>query len=104
SLGSDPVPTIVGSSVVMASYDEYYAFDQLTGSSNHFFNGGGSGGGGFPVAFDSERMQFYVLDSINRFLTAYKYTSNSVISEIWRDATHAPEFGSVSIGVDGRIY
>ncbi len=105
NMGTDSVPTIVGGSVVIAGPNQYYAFDQLTGASNHFLTSGTSGGGGCPVAFDSARMQFYVRDSVNGFLTAYKYTSNNVIQQVWRDSnSYQGVSGSVSIGADGRIY
>jgi hypothetical protein len=89
----------------MAGPDQYYAFDQLTGVSNHFFTGTTHGGGGSTVAFDSERMQFYVRDRANGYLTAFKYTSNNDIQQVWRDSnSYLAISGSVSIGADGRVY
>jgi hypothetical protein len=105
NMGTDSIPTIVGGSVVIAGPNQYYAFDQLTGAANHFLTSGTSGGGGCPVAFDSARMQFYVRDDYTGFLTAYKYTSNNDIQQVWRDSnSYQGVFGSVSIGADGRIY
>jgi hypothetical protein len=99
------MPTVAGKSVIVAGTDQYYAFDELTGASNHFFGGTISGGGGTTPAFDSARMQFYVRDPIANVLTAFSYTSNSVITQKWQ----VPESvfsggGSVSIGTDGGVY
>jgi hypothetical protein len=102
---SDSMPTVAGDSVIVAGVDQYYAYDQLTGASNHFFGGTTSGGGGTTPAFDAARMQFYVRDNIAQVLTAFSYTSNSVITQKWQ----VPESifsggGSVSIGADGGVY
>src|SRR5437867_5045701 len=48
--GGDSIPTVVGSSIVLAGPNQYYAFDQATGEVNHFWSTGGEGGGGSTVA------------------------------------------------------
>ena len=103
AIGTSSIPTIVGNSIVLAGPDQYYAFDQLTGAANHFFSGSTNGGGGVTVAFDSQRMQFYIHDSSRDVLEAYSYTSNSTINSLWQVA-NASSGGSVSIGPDGGIY
>jgi hypothetical protein len=102
---ADSMPTVAGNSVIVAGVDQYYAYDQLTGATNHFFGGTTSGGGGTTPAFDAARMQFYVRDNIAKVLTAFSYTSNSVITQKWQ----VPESvfsggGSVSIGAGGGVY
>ena len=105
SIGGFSIPTVVGNSVILAGPTQYYAFDQLTGAANHFYIGPGSGGGGVTVPFDAVRSQFYVRDEIGGFLTAYSYTSNSVINQKWQiPISHFSGVGSVSIGADGSVY
>ena len=103
SIGGSSMATIVGNSIILAGPDQYYAFDQLTGASNHFFGGTISGGGGVTVAFDSARMEFYVHDDSRNVLEAYSYTNNGAISSIWQVA-NGSSGGSVSIGADGGVY
>ena len=40
SFGGQSIPTVVGSSIVLAGPGQYYAFDQATGAANHFWSGG----------------------------------------------------------------
>lgn len=101
ALGGSSIPTVVGESVILTGPGDYYAFDQLTGASNHFYGTGGSGGGGVTVAYDSLRKQFYVRDHEN--LTAYSYTSQTSISQVWQMPANV-NGGSVAIGADGGIY
>jgi hypothetical protein len=96
------MPTVAGGSVILAGPTNYYAFDQLTGASNHFF-GNGNGGGGVTVAYDSARNQIYVRDRDNGLLTAFSYTSQSSISQVWQVPANI-NGGSVAIGADGGIY
>ena len=108
--GGDPIPTIVGDSVVVAGPGQYYAFDRATGQANHFHAGDIVGGGGVTVAYDSSRSQFYVLEAYDTrriaALTAYKYTDNEHIDQLWQIAGGIllAESGSVAIGADGKVY
>jgi len=104
SFGGSSMPTLVGNSVVLAAPGNYYAFDQLTGAMNQFFDETFSGGGGTTVAFDSTRNQFYVKEPTRDWLTAFSYTNNSSITQVWRYSTTNTTGGSVAIGLDGRIY
>src|SRR5207245_8592355 len=65
SFGGQSIPTVVGSSIVLAGPGQYYAFDQSTGAANHFWSGGISGGGGSTVAYDAAHQQLYVLEDYN---------------------------------------
>jgi hypothetical protein len=102
-LGGQSIPTVVGDSVILNGPADDYAFDQITGASNHFFGTGGSGGGGETVAYDSARKQIYVRDPGNGLLTAFSYTSQSSISQVWQ-VPASINGGSVAIGADGGIY
>jgi hypothetical protein len=102
-LGGFSIPTVVGDSIILNGPADNYAFDQLTGASNHFFGTGGSGGGGETVAYDSARKQIYVRDPGNGLLTAFSYTSQSSISQVWQVPANILG-GSVAIGADGGIY
>jgi outer membrane protein assembly factor BamB len=109
SSGGDSIPTIVGNSVVVSGPGQTYALDQATGAVNHFHQGNVSGGGGDTVAFDAARNQFYVLDyydtSNPSTLTAYHYTDNSNITEVWRKTgAGIATGGGVAIGPDGTVY
>src|SRR5882757_2239639 len=78
SFGGSYIPTVVGSSIVLAGPGQYYAFDQARGAPNHFWSGGISGGGGTTVAYDAARQQFYVREFYGYFdqiptLSAYHY-------------------------------
>jgi hypothetical protein len=102
-IGGQSIPTVVGDSVILTGPEDYYAFDQLTGASNHFFGNGSGGGGGETVAYDSARKQIYVRDPGNGLLTAFSYTSQSSISQVWQVPANI-NGGSVAIGADGGIY
>jgi hypothetical protein len=112
--GGSGDPTIVGNSVVVAGPGQYYAYDLLTGAANHFHTSNLSGGGGTTVVHDAARGQFYVCteyaytgtqNTEGDTLTAYSYTNNSTITELWRK--HGPELAaarSVALGPTGKIY
>ncbi len=109
SYGGQSIPTIAGSSVLLAGPDHYYAIDRATGAQNHFHNGSISGGGGDTVAYDAARNEFYVLDDyggITPTLTAYQYggTYNS-ITRLWGiTGTGIRNGGQVAIGPTGNVY
>ncbi|MCB9849633.1 MAG: PQQ-binding-like beta-propeller repeat protein [Phycisphaerales bacterium] len=110
NMGGDSIPTIIGDSVVVAGPNHYYAFDMTTGTPNEFQSGSGSGGGGATVAYDEARGQFYVSElysGISGGLTAYAYTDNSTISQIWQKTNDDPGIDArmdVAIDEDGYIY
>ena len=104
--GGDSIPTVVGHSIVLAGPGQYYAFDQATGSANHFWAGNIYGGGGTTVAYDAARQQFYVLQDYNDStptLSAYHYTNNAHITLLWQ-RTGVGNVGSVAIGPTGKVY
>ena len=106
--GGQSIPTVVGSSIVLASPGQYYAFDQAAGTANHFWSGGISGGGGTTVAYDAARQQFYVLEDYNgsaSTISAYHYTDNAHITLLWqRTGAGVGNGGSVAIGPTGNVY
>jgi hypothetical protein len=108
SFGGDSIPTVVGSSIVLAGPGQYYAFDQATGAANQFWSGNISGGGGTTVAYDATRQQFYVLEDYNDptpTLSAYHYTDNAHITLLWqRTGAGVGGGGSAAIGPTGNIY
>ena len=108
SFGGQSIPTVVGSSIVLAGPGQYYAFDQSTGAANHFWSGGISGGGGTTVTYDAARHQFYVLEFYDdgpATLSAYHYTDNAHITLLWqRTGAGVGYGGSVAIGPTGNVY
>jgi outer membrane protein assembly factor BamB len=105
--GGDSIPTVVGSSIVLAGPGQYYALDQATGAENHFWSGGIEGGGGTTVAYDAARHQVYVLEDYDpdTTLSAYHYTDNSHITLLWqRTGAGVGNGGSVAIGPTGNVY
>jgi hypothetical protein len=107
SWGGESIPTVVGSSIVLAGPGQYYAFDQATGAENHFWSGV-AGGGGCTVAYDAARQQFYVhelYDDPTWTLSAYHYTDNAHITLLWqRTGAGVGVGGSVAIGPTGNVY
>jgi hypothetical protein len=108
SFGGDSIPTVVGSSIVLAGPGQYYALDQATGAENHFWSGGIEGGGGSTVAYDAARQQFYVLEAYNDptpTLSAYHYTDNAHITLLWqRTGAGVGNGGSAATGPTGNVY
>jgi hypothetical protein len=109
SFGGDSIPTVVGSSIVLAGPGQYYAFDQATPAMNHFWSGSISGGGGSTVAYDAARQQFYVLEFYDHnepmTLSAYHYTDNAHITLLWqRTGAGVGGGSSVAIGPTGKVY
>jgi PQQ-like domain len=105
--GGQSIPTVVGNSIVLVGPGQYYAFDQVTGTANHFWLGGVSGGGGSTVAYDATRQQFYVLEDYDpdTTLSAYHYTDNFHIELLWqRTGAGVGYGGSVAIGPTGNVY
>ena len=106
--GGDSIPTVVGTSIVLVGPGQYYAFDQASGSANHFWSGNIEGGGGSTVAYDASRQQFYVLEDYNDptpTLSAYHYTDNAHITLIWqRTGAGVGGGGSAAIGPTGNVY
>jgi len=105
--GGASIPTVVGSSIVLAGPGQYYAFDQATGAENQFWSGGIEGGGGTTVAYDAARQQFYVLEFYNdptATLSAYHYTDNADITLLWQRTGDGVGGGSVAIGPTGNVY
>jgi hypothetical protein len=106
-IGGASIPTVVGSSIVLAGPGQYYAFDQATGEANHFWSGGIEGGGGSTVAYDAARQQFYVLEDYDpdTTLSAYHYTDNAHITLLWQRTGEGVGYGgSVAIGPTGNVY
>jgi PQQ-like domain len=108
NFGGQSIPSVVGSSIVLAGPGQYYAFDQATGAANHFWSGGVSGGGGTTVAYDATRQQFYVLedyDDTTTTLSAYHYADNAHITLLWqRTGDGVGNGGSAAIGRTGNVY
>ena len=108
SFGGQSIPTVVGSSIVLAGPGQYYAFDQTTGAANHFWSGGISGGGGTTVAYDAARQQFYILEDYNSALatlSAYHYTDNPDITLLWQRVGEGVYYGgAAAIGPTGNVY
>jgi hypothetical protein len=106
--GGASIPTVVGSSIVLAGPGQYYALDQATGDMNQFWSGGIEGGGGTTVAYDAARQQFYVLEYYNGpppTLSAYHYTDNAHITLLWQRTGEGVGYGgSVAIGPTGNVY
>ena len=107
--GGQSIPTVVGTSIVLAGPGQYYAFDQATGAANQFWSGGISGGGGTTVAYDAARQQFYVLEDYNDptpTLSAYHYTDNADITLLWQRTGDGVGYtgASVAIGPTGNVY
>jgi hypothetical protein len=107
--GGFSIPTVVGSSIVLAGPGQYYAFDQVTGAANHFWSGAIEGGGGTTVAYDATRQQFYVLEDYNGptpTLSAYSYTDNAHIALLWQRTGAGVGYSgaSVAIGPTGNVY
>ncbi len=107
--GGQSIPTIVGSSIVLAGPGQYYAFDQATGAENHFWSGDIEGGGGTTVAYDAVRQQFYVVEVYNdtdpTTLSAYHYSDNAHIILLWqRIGFGVGGGGSAAIGPTGNVY
>jgi hypothetical protein len=105
--GGDSIPTVVGTSIVLAGPGQYYAFDQATGTANHFWSGGIEGGGGTTVAYDAARQQFYVLAEYNDptpTVSAYHYTDTAHITLLWQRTGAGVYGGSVAIGPTGNVY
>ena len=106
--GGDSIPTVVGTSIVLAGPGQYYAFDQATGAANHFWSGNIEGGGGSTVAYDASRQQFYVLEDYNDptpTLSAYHYTDNTHIALMWqRTGAGVGGGGSAAVGPTGNVY
>jgi hypothetical protein len=107
AFGGDSIPTVVGSSIVLAGPGQYYAFDQVTGAANHFWSGDISGGGGTTVAYDAARQQFYVLAEYNDPTpthSAYHNADNAHITLLWQRTGAGVRVGSVAIGPTGNVY
>jgi hypothetical protein len=108
SVGGDSIPTLIGNSIVMAGPGQFYAFDAATGARNHFKGGALMGGGGTTIAADPAASRFYVLEDFGVSggpLTAYSYTSNSSITQLWNTSgAGIVTGGSVAIGPTGLIY
>jgi hypothetical protein len=106
--GGQSIPTVVGSSIVLAGPGQYYAFDQATGTENQFWSGNEAGGGGTTVAYDAARQQFYVLEAYNDptpTLSAYHYTDNAHITLLWqRTGDGVGGSASAAIGPTGNVY
>jgi outer membrane protein assembly factor BamB len=106
--GGLSIPTVVGSSIVLAGPGQYYAFDQATGAVNQFWIGPIAGGGGTTVAYDAARQQFYVLelyDAGPATLSAYQYVDNDNITLLWQRTGDGVGYGgSVAIGPTGNVY
>ena len=106
--GGQSIPTVVGSSVVLAGPGHYYAFDQATGAMNQFWSGGQHGGGGTTVAYDAARQQFYVLEYYNDptpQLSAYHYTDNALQRgfRVWATGVHASKAFAIKTGTSCLI-
>jgi hypothetical protein len=109
SVGGSSMPTVLGESILMAGPAHYYAYNRSTGATNQFHSGNLSGGGGVTIAADADANRFYVLAEYEigaNSLTAYSYTDNSNISQLWRvtDVTTSTQYGSVAIGPTGKLY
>ena len=108
SFGGQSIPTVVGSSIVLAGPGKYYAFDQTTGTANLFWSGPFAQPGGSTVAYDATRQQFYVLEyyeDLTPTLSAYHYTDNANITLLWQRTGKGINYGgSVAIGPTGNVY
>jgi hypothetical protein len=106
--GGFSMPTVVGNSIMVAGPGQFYAFDMTTGAMNHFHSGNIEGGGGTTVAYDAALGQFYVLedyDGPTNTLTAYSYTDNADITQVWQKSGAGLRSGaSVAIAPDDTLY
>lgn len=102
SLGGNATPTVVENSIVAAGPGQYYAYDRATGATNHFLQSALSGGGGATIPYDAQRREFYVPDVGG--LTAYQYTDNSHITQLWSVSHAIGAEPFVALAADGRIY
>jgi hypothetical protein len=101
------MPTLAGSSVVVANAGNYYAYDRSTGTVNHFQTPGASGIGTTP-AYDATRALLYILagySGTTTAITAYHYASNGSITQAWQyTGVGVKDGNSVAIGPNGDIY
>ena len=110
--GGRSIPTLVGSSIVVAGPCQFYAFDQMSGAPNHFHQGSCHGGGGTTVVYDSGRQHIYVLEAANapgtisseQALTAFHYAGNAQIDFLWQRVGRGIGRGSVALGSSGNVY
>lgn len=109
SVGGQSIPTLLGESLLMAGPGQYYAFNRFTGATNHFHAGDLNGGGGTTIAADPASNRFYVMErydtTVGNQLTAYSYSSNSDITQLWTTGGNGVSGGaSVAIGPNGAVY
>lgn len=109
SFGGSGLPTLVAGSIILAGPGQYYAFDRLTGATNHFYTSNTFGGGGATVAYDASRKQFYVVESYGDLgtptLSAYHYSDNDHINLLWQRTGEAVDTGAgAAIGPTGNVY
>ena len=111
--GGASIPTVVGSSIVVAGPGEYYALDLATGAVNQFHQGDIFGGGGVTVAYDAVRSEFYVREfhdssHTGATLSAYRYMDNDHITLLWQRAGagigNGSDGGTVAVGPNGEVY
>lgn len=107
--GSQGVPTVIGNSAIVTTVNHYYAYDINTGTVNQFHNVGGGGGSNSTAVADAPRNRLFVVEGFNgtisNALTAYTYTNNSTITQLWqRSDTSIGNAGAAAVGVDGKVY
>jgi hypothetical protein len=109
NIGSGCIPTVIGNSVIAVGPGHFYSFDLTTGSTNQFLNGNINGGGGGTVVADAARNRFFIQQavstSVTTALTAYTYTNNSTITQLWQRTDGAIQSANgVAVAGTGLVY
>jgi hypothetical protein len=100
------VPTIIGTSAIVVGPGQYYAFDIATGTKNQFYHGDINGGGNATVVADAAHNRFFVQETysttVSHALTAYSYTNNSTITQLWQSTITGT--GQPALDGNGNVY
>ena len=100
-------PTIVETSLVVAGPAHFQVYDLASGVTREFYSGGLSGGGGATAACDTDRLQFYIIESMGNepsaVLSAWRYSAYDDIELAWTaDLPVMP--GGEGVAIDARGY